>query len=121
MNFIEEIFEIARFDDEQKQKAIADLDTLVKARVVDELISSLPESQVREIESMPGSDSAGGQAQISAILKAHCSPASIAIETEKVSEQVIIAYLDFMFDEASQEDKDKVADLLRKYNMPTTA
>lgn len=71
INFLTDIFEIFEFDDVEKKRAFADLDTLIKAKITDDLVFALPENITRQIQWCENFESKETQEKITIILQQH--------------------------------------------------
>ena len=114
MNFLEEIFDLFEFNGKQRQKALIDFDTLIKAKITNDLINLLPASKPDQLKNI---ESVEGQKEITMILKQNFSTKQIKEAEQKAIGETILIYLDFMLKEATPEQQAKAIIIFKKYNI----
>ncbi|MEI6316382.1 MAG: hypothetical protein WCO65_01485 [bacterium] len=119
MDILTDIFEIFKFDDAQKKKAFADLDTLIKAKITNDLVSQLPVNTIQEIQLFENFNSNETQEKIAIILQQHFSSEKIKDMQQAAIGYVVMEYLAYMYGEQTAEQQVQITNVLKKYGVHT--
>ena len=114
INFLTDIFEIFEFDDVEKKRAFADLDTLIKAKITDDLVFALPENITRQIQWYENFESKETQEKITIILQQHFSSDKIKAEEQAAIGNVVMEYLSYMYTDQTAEQQEQINAVLKK-------
>src|SRR5207245_1722582 len=104
------------FTDAQAQKAKADLDALIKTRVIDSLVADLKDAKVQTILAKSATATLGEfEAELAGVLMATYSKEQVADMIPTVTHAVIGEYLDFMLTKSSDQQRQTLLDVLSKW------
>lgn len=110
MDILDQIFSELGFSSEQKQKAKNEIDCLIKAETITQLIAGLSKEDQQKIKVDLESDS---QEDAIETLKNFYTPEVIQEHTAQNFSEILVEYLDFMTKDLDDSKKESILKILK--------
>ena len=117
MEFLNDIFEILGYSQEEKDRASADLAVLVRTKMLTDLSSRIPRDAVEEIDAIPDIESVERQEKVMEVLTKHFTQDELDEEEGTATGDILYSYMEYTFADADEDTQERVKEVLGRYGV----